>query len=58
MTTITTLSKGSTYIRHSQSVSQITNAEMITMTDPRASAIKCKNTPRIFIYQSINTLDP
>lgn len=36
ITTITTLSMGSTYILNSQSVSQIIKAEMTTITEPKA----------------------
>ena len=46
--TMAILRAGSTYNLYSQSVSQMTRAEMMTTTEPRASAKTCKNTPFIF----------
>lgn len=47
-----TLRTGSTYILYSHSVNQMIKAEKITTTDPRASAKRCKKTPRMFICNS------
>lgn len=43
--TIATLRAGSTQNLYSHSVNQITRAEIMTTTDPRASASTCKKTP-------------
>ncbi len=45
---------GSTYFLYSQSESHMMRAETMTTTDPRASARTCRNTPRMFIYVTIN----
>ena len=55
--TMATLRAGSTYSLYSHSVSQMTRAEMMTTTDPRASARTCKNTPCMLRFLVLDFLD-
>ena len=52
--TMATLRAESTYSFYSHSVSQMTRAETMTTTDPRASARTCKKTPRMLRFLGLD----